>query len=260
MKQYATSSDGTRIAFETAGMGPAVLIVLGALNSRKSGLKLAKLLASTFTAVTYDRRGRGDSQDAASYAPQREVEDIAAVIEAVGGPVYLYGHSSGAALALAAALQLREQVTKLAIYEVPYALDAAARKAAEDYYAALSEALRAGDLGGAASLFIRSVGVSEKQLEAIQRLPMWKGLVKLAPTLAYDSQVLGPGHAFPPDLPSRISTPTLVMHGGAGSPAMRDAAIAVYEAISGAELRTLPGQTHGVSPKALVPVLGKFFA
>ena len=87
MRPSVTSKDGTKIAYETVGDGQTVLIVLGALNSRKSGLKLAKLLASRFTAVSYDRRGRGDSSDSASYAPEREVEDIAALIDAVGGPL-----------------------------------------------------------------------------------------------------------------------------------------------------------------------------
>jgi len=260
MRRFVTSRDGTRIAYETAGLGQAALIVLGALNSRKSGTKLAKLLASKFTAVTYDRRGRGDSADSASYSPEREVEDIAALIAAVGGPVCLYGHSSGAALAIAAALTLRKQVTKLAIYEAPYSLDSNARKAAKEYSVALTKALSAGHNGDAVALFVHSVGVSDKQIEAMKQMAMWKGLEKLAPTLVYDSEVLGKGHALPADLLSRVRTPTLVMRGGAGSPAMRDAARAITEAIPKAELRTLARQTHGVSPKVLAPVLEEFFA
>lgn len=260
MRQFVTSEDGTRIAYETVGDGQPVLIVLGALNSRKSGTKLAKLLASRFTAVTYDRRGRGDSSDSASYSPEREVEDIAALIDALGGPVFLYGHSSGAALALAAAVKLHKQVTKLAIYEAPYALDSDARKAAKEYYTELKATLSSGHRGDAVALFVRSVGVSDKQLEALRQMPMWKGLEKLAPTLVYDSEVLGEGHALPTALLARVRTPTLVMHGGAGSPAMRDAARAISEGIRKAELRTLARQTHGVSPKVLAPVLEGFFA
>jgi pimeloyl-ACP methyl ester carboxylesterase len=260
MRLLVTSRDGTRIAYETAGDGQPVLIVLGALNSRKSGIKLARLLASRFRAVSYDRRGRGDSSDSTSYSPEREVEDVAALIDEVGGPVCLYGHSSGAALAIAAAVQLPTQVTKLAIYEAPYALDSDARDAATAYYTALKEALSAGRNGDAVALFVRSVGVSDGQIRAMQQMPMWKGLVKLAPTLAYDSQVLGAGHALPVALLSRVRTPTLVMHGGAGSPAMRDAARSISEAIPKAELRTIDGQTHGVSPKVLAPFLEEFFA
>lgn len=255
-----TSKDGTKIAYETVGHGRVVILVLGALNSRKSGSKLAKLLASHFTVVSYDRRGRGDSTDTAPFSPQREVEDIAALIDAVEGPVYLYGHSSGAAIALQAASKLRKQVRKLAIYEAPYSLDGGARKAASEYYGQLKKLLKDGRKGDAVALFIRSVGVSDKQIQAMRRMPMWRGLEAMAPTLAYDSEVMGKGHALPAPLLKRISTPTLVMHGGAGAPSMRDAAQAISEAIPNAQLRTLAGQTHGVRPKVLAPVLKDFFA
>src|SRR5512135_1233976 len=254
-----TSKDGTKIAYDRTGKGPALILVLGALNSRKSGTKFAKLLAARFTVISYDRRGRGNSTDTAPYSAQREVEDIAALISAVGEPVYLYGHSSGAALALEAAIELGKKIGKLAVYEVPYALDENARKSAIEYYKTLKKLLAAGRKDDAVALFVRSVGVSDKQIEAMQRLPMWKGLVKLAPTLAYDSQVLGKGHAMPAARLSHITIPTLVMHGGAGAPSMRDAARAVSEAIPQAQLRTLADQTHGVSPKALAPVLEEFF-
>lgn len=257
--QKVVSKDGTTIAYEKFGSGPALILVLGALNSRKSGIKLAKLLADRFSAITYDRRGRGDSTDTPPYSPQREVEDIAALIEAVPAPVFIYGHSSGAALALEAALKLPKKIRKLAIYEAPYALDAKARKAATDYSKALKKALAAGRKDEAVALFVGSVGVTAKQIQAMKRLPMWKGLLKLAPTLAYDAGVLGAGYALPTARLSRISMPTLVMHGGAGSPAMRDAARAISEAIPKAQFRTIEGQTHGVSPKALAPVLVDFF-
>ena len=130
MPQFVTSKDGTRIAYDTMGDGTPVILVLGALNTGKSGAKLAKLLASKFTVVSYDRRGRGKSADMAPYSPAREAEDIAALVAEVGGPVCLYGHSSGAAVAIAAAVKLRKDVRRLAIYEAPYALDSTARTAA----------------------------------------------------------------------------------------------------------------------------------
>lgn len=258
--QRVTSKDGTTIAYEKLGTGPGLILVLGALNSRKSGVKLAKLLEAHFSVITYDRRGRGDSTDTAPYSPRREVEDIAALIETVQPPVYLYGHSSGAALALEAALELRKKIAKLALYEAPYTLDKAGRSAAVAYYKALKKSLAAGHKDAAVALFVGSVGVSDKQIQAMKRLPMWKGLVKLAPTLAYDSEALGKGHALPAARLGRISIPTLVMHGGAGSPAMRDAARSISEAIPKARLRTLARQTHGVSPKVLAPVLEEFFS
>ncbi len=258
-KALVTSKDGTTIAYEKGGLGPVVIIVLGALNTRKSGSKLAKLLASHYTVISYDRRGRGDSTDTAPYSPQREVEDIAALIDAVESPVYLYGHSSGAAIALQTTSTLPNQVRKLAIYEAPYSIDDDARKAASDYYKQLKQLLKDGRKGDAVALFVHSVGVSDKQVQAMKSLPMWPGLEALAPTLAYDGAVMGEGYALPTSLLKGIRTPTLVMHDGAGSPAMRDAALAISETMPNAQLRTLAGQTHGVSPKVLAPVLEDFF-
>ena len=258
--QTVTSKDGTKIAYDKAGQGPVVIVVLGALNSRKSGAKLAKLLASHFTVISYDRRGRGDSTDTAPYAPQREVEDLAALIDEVGGPVYLYGHSSGSAIVLNAAIKLRKKVKKIAIYEAPYSLGGDAIKAAKEYDRQLKKLLASGHKGDAVALFVRNVGVSDKQIQAMKRMPMWRGLEALAPTLAYESAVLGEGHSLPTDLLAGITIPTLVMHGGKGAPSMRDAARAISEAIPKAQLRTLAGQTHGVSPKVLAPVLEEFFS
>src|SRR6266581_6043240 len=171
-----TSKDGTKIAYSKMGRGPVVVLVLGALNSRKSGAKLAKLLASRFTVISYDRRGRGESTDTAPYAPQREVEDMKALIEEVGEPVFLYDHSSGAALAIEVASKLNKQVRKLAIYEAPYTLDIDASKAAKEYNTRLKKLLASGRNGDAVALFVRSVGVSDKQVQAITRMTMWRGL------------------------------------------------------------------------------------
>ena len=258
--QTITSRDGTKIAYDKVGTGPVVILVLGALNSRKSGAKLAKLLASRFTVLSYDRRGRGDSTDTAPFAPQREIEDLAALINEAGGSVNLYGHSSGAAIVLEAAIKLRKRVMKLAIYEAPYVLKGDARIAAKEYNRELKKLLTSGRNGDAVALFVRSVGVSDKQVHAMKRMPMWRGLEAMAPTLAYDSEVLGEGHSLPTALLAGITIPTLVMHGGAGAPSMRDAAQAISEAVPKAQLRTLAGQTHGVSPKVLAPVLSEFFA
>ena len=254
-----TSKDGTKIAYDRVGHGPVVILILGALNSRKSGAKLAKSLASNFSVISYDRRGRGDSKDTVPYAPEREIEDLAAIINEIGGPVYLYGHSSGGAIVLEASIKLRKQIKKLAIYEVPYSMDANARKAAKDYNSQLKKFLKSGRNADAVALFVRNVGVSVKQIQAMKRMPMWRGLVGLAPTLAYDSEILGEGHSLPAARLAGIRTPTLVMHGGKGAPSMRDAAQAISEAIPKAKLLTVAGQTHGVSPKALSPILTEFF-
>lgn len=255
-----TSKDGTKIAYDKIGHGPVVILVLGALNSRKSGTKLAKLLASDFTVISYDRRGRGDSTDNKPYAPKREIEDLAALISEIGESVYLYGHSSGAAIVLEAAYNLSEQIKKLAIYEVPYTLDDDSRKVAKEYNKQLLKTLGSGGNGDAVALFVRYLGVSDKQIQAMKKMPMWRGLEVLAQTLAYDSDILGEGHSLPHILLAGITRPTLVMHGGAGAQSMRDVAKAISEAVPNAQFRTITGQTHGVSPKVIAPVLTDFFS
>ena len=260
MKAKATSRDGTTIAYEKIGKGEVVILVPGALNSRKSGSKLAKLLASHFTVIIYDRRGRGDSTDTKPYSPSREYEDIVSLIAAVEGPVCLYGHSSGAAIALQVASKLYKKVRKLAIYEAPYSMAEEEYKTANEYYDQLMKLLKEGRNADAVTLFIQSVGVSDKQIQAIKSMPMWRGLERMAPTLAYDSEVMGEGHALPVALLKSIKIPTLVMHGGAGTIHMRDVAQVISKLIPHAQIRTLAGQTHGVSPKVLAPVLTEFFS
>jgi pimeloyl-ACP methyl ester carboxylesterase len=125
------SRDGTAIAFDKSGVGPPLILVDGALCYRASGpsRSLAALLAEHFTVFTYDRRGRGESGDTAPYAVEREVDDIEALIEEAGGSAYVYGVSSGAALALEAANR-GLAIEKLALYEAPFIVDDKSRSAA----------------------------------------------------------------------------------------------------------------------------------
>jgi pimeloyl-ACP methyl ester carboxylesterase len=113
------SPGGTTIAYDKLGHGPAVILVAGAFCSRTfwSGPELAKLLASRFTVYNYDPRGRVESSDTKPYVVAREIEGIVALIDEAGGLSYLYGISSGAALALQAAVHLGTKVKKLAMYE-----------------------------------------------------------------------------------------------------------------------------------------------
>ena len=117
-----TSKDGTRIVFDRIGVGPPLILVGGALNDRGSGAPYAEPLASSFTVYTYDRRGRGDSGDTAPYAVAREIDDIAALIAQAGGSAAVFGHSSGATLALKAAGS-GLPITHLVLYEPPFNTD-----------------------------------------------------------------------------------------------------------------------------------------
>jgi pimeloyl-ACP methyl ester carboxylesterase len=253
-----TSRDGTTIAYDRKGQGPVLILVLGAMNKRGSGKKLADLLKDRFTVISYDRRGRGDSTDTLPYTIDKEIEDIEALIDSIDGYALLYGHSSGAILALMAAAKLGEKVQGLALYELPYNADPAAQKEAEKYRTELARLLAEDKRDGAFMLFLAMVGVTDKQIAAMQRLPMWKGFTAIAPTLAYDTIELM--KAYPFKGIEAINTRALVMF-GANSPAfMSETARELTETLPRATLRPLEGQTHDVKAEVLAPVLAEFFA
>jgi pimeloyl-ACP methyl ester carboxylesterase len=170
------SRDGTAIAFDKQGDGPALILVDGALGTRSSGSKpeLAKLLAQHLTVYSYDRRGRGDSGDTTPYAVEREVEDIDALIDEAGGSAFVHGHSSGACLALHATVQLGDRVKRLALYEAPWNDDPAVQQAWGEYLSKLAEALASDRRGDAVALFMAYVGTPTAQIEAM-RHSRWTG-------------------------------------------------------------------------------------
>jgi pimeloyl-ACP methyl ester carboxylesterase len=261
--QTVTSKDGTTIAFDILGTGPAVILIEGALCSRASwsGPELAKLLAPRFTVYNYDRRGRGDSGDTKPYAVEREIEDIEALIDAAGGSASLYGHSSGASLALEATLALGTKVTALAMYEAPYDDDPEAQRPWQEYLQRLSAALADNRRSEAAALFLRYLGMPNDQIERVRQSSAWPSLEAIAPTLAYDhAGVLGEDRSVPTEKAARIRVPTLVMYGDASLAFMPKTARSLSTAIQGAQLRALEGQTHAVSSEVLAPVLVEFFS
>src|SRR5947199_8818025 len=143
------SKDGTAIAFDQSGQGPALILVAGATATRLAEASLAAALAPHFTVFAYDRRGRGASSDTAPYAVEREVEDIEALITEAGGTAFVFGHSSGAVLALEAARLLPTKITKLAVYEPPFLVDDSQAPLPEDAITRLTEPVSAGRRGEA---------------------------------------------------------------------------------------------------------------
>ncbi len=261
MTSSVTSKDGTKIAYEKIGHGPLIIIVGGALST-KSGWtepKLAMLLAPDFAVINYDRRGRGDSTDTPPYSPQREVEDIDALLNEFGGSGYLYGLSSGAALALNAASELGDKVRKLALYDAAYDSSNEGRKATREYNRQLADLLANGKRGDAVALFMKFVGVPDEQINFMRKSEMWPGLEALAPTLAYDIAVLGEERSVPIELASKVTAATLVMYGEKSPVSMRETAQTLKKVIPNAQLRMLIGQTHDVQPEAPAPVLVEFF-
>ena len=257
------SKDGTAIAFDRTGNGPAIILVGGALSNRSAGAPLAALLASHFTVFTYDRRGRGDSGDTSHYAVEREVEDIEALIEEAGGSAFLFGHSSGAVLALEAARLLPTRVTKLAMYEPPFIIDNSRPPLPADYQEQLMERLAAGRRGDAVEYFMTdAVGVPAEILAQMRHSPMWPALERVAHTLPYDATIMGDnmaGNPLPPKQWASVTVPVLVMDGGASPAWARNAVQGLTDVLPDARRRTLEGQTHTVAPEALAPVLEEFF-
>ena len=207
----------------------------------------------------YDRRGRGDSTDTQPYAVEREIEDIDALITEAGGSAFVFGISSGTALALEAAIKLGDKVKKLAMYEAPYNDDEAARQAWKAYRKQLADALAQGRRGDALALFMLLVGMPADHLEAVRQHPLWPMWEAAAATLAYDAAVMGEDASVPTEKAAHVAVPTLVMDGSSSFPFMHVTATALANAIPNGQHRTLEGQTHEVAVSALAPVLVEFF-
>ena len=260
--QTVTSKDGTTIAFDNSGSGPAVILVDGALGSRgfESGLgQLAALLSEQFTVYHYDRRGRGDSGDHQPYALEREIEDIEALIDHAGGSAFMYGISSGAALAMEAALKLGDKMKKLAMYEAPYNDDPQSRRNWVSYVNDIKGHIAAGRGDEAVLRFMMLVGMSPNDVPGVREEPWFALLAAMGHTLLYDAAALGDQSAIPHDKAARVSAPTLVVDGSASFPSMHTAAEALAEAMPDGEQLTLDGQTHDVQPEVLAPLLIDFF-
>lgn len=259
---YANSTDGTRIAYETAGGGPPLVIVGGAFGTRADARELANALSGRFTAACYDRRGRGDSGDTQPYAPERELDDLRSVIDALGGSAFVYGHSSGGALSLdavAAGLPIR----KLGVYEPPFTVDDSRPPYPDDYVETLRGLVAAGRRGDAVAAFWRSgLQMPESEIEKGRQAPYWAHLESLAHTLIYDFEVLGDrisGRPLPATMADSITIPVLILTGGDSAPSLRNAAASLAVLLPNATKRTLEGQGHGAPAEVLAPILGSFF-
>ncbi|MFF5479384.1 alpha/beta fold hydrolase [Streptomyces sp. NPDC012935] len=257
MDKNTISHDGTSIAYQSSGQGPAVILVSGAMSTGATVAPLAAPLADRFMVVSYDRRGRGESGDTEPYAVEREVEDLAALIEAVGGEAALYGVSSGGALALEAAAS-GLPVRQVAVYEVPFAVYEGGAKERAEYTERLTEALAEGRRGDAVELFLRLTGMAEQMIQGARQSPMWPGLETIAPSLAYDNAVMGDG-LLPRDRLASIGVPVLAVAGSLSPGWMREATRAVAQTVPEGTYRSLEGQTHMVEPDVLGPVLAEFF-
>lgn len=264
----AVSRDGTAIAYTRWGAGEPLIMVDGALCSRGFGpaLKLAPLLAPHFTVYAYDRRGRGGSGDTAPYGPEREIEDLAAVIEAAGGSALVYGMSSGAALALAAAASgavAPPGITRLALYEAPFIVDGGHAPLPAGFGARLQDMVASGRRGDAVKAFMRFAGTPGAAVAIMPLTPMWPKLKRVAHTLPYDIAIVAGhqrGEPLDPAEFARVTVPTLVLAGGRSPAWMTNGMRSLADVLPNARHVVLPGQTHMVKPQALAPALIDFLS
>jgi pimeloyl-ACP methyl ester carboxylesterase len=250
------SDDGTEIAFEQHGTGPALILVDAAGHYRafSSFDGLIGLLARDFTIYHYDRRARGQSTDTAPYAVQREVEDLAALIEEVGGWAFLYGLSSGALLAAHAAAS-GLAIPKLALLEPPIASDEE-RAGQSAFTADLRQLVDAGRREAAVEHFLSSIGLPADALSGMRSTPAWSAMEAVAHTLVYDSVI---SEATSPQLLASVVVPALVLESAGSSDDLSSMAAAVARAMPKGSHRRLPGDWHGISDEVLAPALIDFF-
>ncbi|MBI5276294.1 MAG: alpha/beta hydrolase [Burkholderiales bacterium] len=241
-----TSADGTRIGYEQGGSGPPLVLVHGTSAGAGRWAKVLPQLQSRFTVYAMDRRGRGGSGDTPPYAMEREFEDVAAVVESIGAPVDLLGHSFGAICSIEAARRVRN-LRRLVLYEppmpVPGATSGPGVRASEDLQR-LQDRLDASDREGVLEIFFRDMnGMPEAQFEAFRQLPEWRSRVAAAHTLPREVGAVQ-AYRFDASAFTALQVPVLLMLGGESPPYFGSAIDMIARALPQAQRVTLAGQRH----------------
>lgn len=250
--QVLRSADGTEIAVDRSGEGPTLVLVVGAFSDRSSTTDLAKGLCDSFTVYRYDRRGRGESGNTYPYAVEREVDDLAAVIKAAGEPAFVFGHSSGGALALEAA-GAQVPMRALVVHEPPY------RKGPTVEFAEGLENLVAdGQPSAAVEAFLELVGTPPAAIEQMKAGAQWARMEKFAPTLSYEVRLCN-GGVLPVERLTGISMPVLALTGEISPPWAHKGAREIADAMPNGQTQVLEGQGHAVADEVLIGVLKRFF-
>lgn len=255
--QYAISNDGTRIAFEKLGRGPALVIAGGALANHHFYSPLAAELAKDFTVFNFDRRGRGESGDTQPYSVEREIEDVAVLMERAGVPAFLYGHSAGAVLALRVAAT-RLPVRQLVLADPPFTPrggnDANAAEEFARETAHVEELHRRADPAASARYFLGTMGMSDADIDALLTSPAGPVLIDGARALRHEYAMLGDG-LVPAELAARITAPTTILTGEM----MQEAAAQLAAAILGSRIVATHPSSHEMSATDMAAHLRSIF-
>ncbi|GAB2533358.1 alpha/beta fold hydrolase [Nocardia heshunensis] len=260
------SKDSTAIAYEQSGTGPAIIVVSAALADHSGTAKLAALLARNFTVLNYDRRGRGQSGDTPPYAKDREIEDIAALVDVSGGCAFLFGSSSGAVLALDAAAELGARVGGVLLYEPPFIIDGSRPAMPEGLADEAAQLVSAGRRNDAVKLFFtKGMGMPSVAVTMMRLfMPGWSKMAAIAHTIPYDLTVLDgtqTGKPLPVDRWSGVEAPVLVAVGSKSQPFFHDGAKSIAESLPGTTYRSLAGDSHAsvmMRPKGIAETAREF--
>ena len=249
-QKTTTSKDGTLIAYEQTGKGPAVILVGSALADRGAAKRLGKHLSEHFSVINYDRRGRGKSGDTQPYDKAREVEDLEALIDAAGGTAFLFGSSSGAVLALDATSQLRPKVKSLFMYEPPFIVDDSRPPLPESLSTQIRQLVSGSQRDEAVRLFFtKGMGIPASAVTMMRWLmPGWSKMMGMAHTLPYDLAVLEgtqSGRPLPAQRWASANVPIMVMVGGKSEPFFHSGAKSLAALLPTVKYRILEGGNHG---------------
>lgn len=255
------SSDNTPIAYETAGSGPLLIIVTGALNTHNFGVpgEMVPFLQNHFTVLTYDRRGRGQSGDTPPYSIEKEVQDLAALIDHNGGKAHLYGHSAGAALALFTAAEFPEKVLKLAAYEPPLSGGWLERKLTDLLIWQIRKQVAKGENLAVVKRFMRFVGMDEQLIKDTLASEHGQTIIDMAGTIVYEAEIQKASKAFLQNQAANLPMPVLMLAGTKSFKTTLAIIASFTKVIPHAESLILEGQTHSVEPEVISPILQEFF-
>lgn len=240
--ETVTSADGSRIAFWREGSGPPLLLVHGGVCDHLAWYYVLPFLAKKFTVYTYDRRGRGESGDTPPYSVEREVEDLAAMLAAIGEPAHLLGHSAGAMLALMAAERC-DDLLSLMLYEPAFLIEGVRKPPGPEVLEQMKSLLAAGERDEVIRMAIRqTVEFSEDQIGAMEVGPGWEQLRSVAHSIPQDWELWG--QPFIAERVSAVRTRTLLLMGSESPLWLKAAARAVLATLPHATLEVLEGQGH----------------